>query len=223
MNSIPGKICTSCDKVKSLDDFGKNSAQQDKRHYYCRDCVKYFNGINKEKNQQYSKEYREKNKEYFKNYQKEYRKKNSVVTDTHELTSIQEKKDKKRKKQRERSKDQEYVLKRRNYMKMKYRTDIEFKLKKQFQSRLDRLFKDNDTTEKSRSLIGCTIPEFKAYLESKFLKGMSLFNYGDVWEFRRIVSFCDFQLTDEIEARKCNHYSNIEPSFIQTKDIEGVD
>jgi len=59
----------------------------------------------------------------------------------------------KRAKDKERRKNPDYIISRRYYFKKKYLTDEQFRLKKQFESKLNRLFKDNDEFEKSKELI----------------------------------------------------------------------
>ena len=213
MNPTPGKLCKFCAVEKPLTSYSKNKSQKDGYHYYCRACTKIIRDNHQERHPGYYRDYREKNKEKIKEYHREYRKKKSGV-DTQ---------DKNRRKQREKSKNPKYIAARRTYFKNKYQTDIQFKLKKQFESKLNRLLTDNDNTEKSISLLGLTIPEFKAYLEAKWLPGMEWSNYGTEWNLDRITPFCDFNLCDAMQAQSCNHYTNIQPLFIQTKMIDGVE
>ena len=223
MNSTPGKICSLCKETKSLDSFGKNKLQEDGLHYYCKSCVKNIRNAHKESNPEYYKHYRENNKERIRGYHEVYRKKHSVENDPDEISKVDDAKEKKRQQQREKSKDPEYIAARRCYFRNKYQTDMQFKLKKQFESKLNRLFTDNDVTESSKELIGLTIPEFRSYLETKFLPGMSFENYGTEWQFQRVVPFCDFNLTDPEQAKQCNHYTNIRPLLIKMKDVNGAE
>ena len=77
------------------------------------------------------------------------------------------KKQAKREKEKERGQDPD-INGRQFYFRNKYKTDAQFKLKKQFESKLNQLLRDNDTTEVSQGIIGCTIPEFKAHLEANW-------------------------------------------------------
>ena len=63
-------------------------------------------------------------------------------------------------------------------------------------------------------LIGCTIPELMAHLESKFVPGM---NWENRWQWvvdhvRPIVSF---DLSDPAQQRACFHFSNLQPLWIE--------
>lgn len=64
--------------------------------------------------------------------------------------------------------------------------------------------------------LGCTVNELKAYLESKFLPGMSWENYGfRGWHIDHIVPFCKFDLTDIEQQRAVCHYTNLQPMWWQ--------
>ena len=52
---------------------------------------------------------------------------------------------------------------------------------------------------------------------------MSWDNYGVEWNLDRIIPFCDFNLAIDEEAKKCFHYTNVQPLFIQTKIIDRVE
>jgi hypothetical protein len=59
----------------------------------------------------------------------------------------------------------------------------------QLEARLGILFQKNDTSIKSISLIGISMPEYQSYLESNFLPTMTWDNYGEEWEIDRIIPF----------------------------------
>jgi len=185
--------------------------------------MKNIREVRKEDNPEYYKEYRKNNQEKIRGYRRKYCNKNPITNDADSLSKNDDAKEKKRQQQREKSKDPEYIAARRCYFRNKYQTDMQFKLKKQFESKLNRLFTDNDVTESSKELIGLTIPEFRSYLETKFLPGMSFENYGTEWQFQRVVPFCDFNLTDPEQAKQCNHYTNIRPLLIKMKDVNGAE
>ena len=223
------KQCKLCHQQQPIEDFGKNNTQDDGLHYYCKACIKMKTERNKDKNKAYYKEWSESNKDYLSDYQKSYRKKNRDKLNEYQRNRPLEKKRKsncsEKKKLREKTRRQTEVYKReRNkYFKDKYYADIQFKIKKQLEARLRSLMLKNDTTVKSVKLIDCTIPEFKRYLESKFLPTMTWENYGELWEMDRIIPFCEFDLTQQEEQKKCMHYTNVQPMFKTTMIIEGVE
>lgn len=67
-------------------------------------------------------------------------------------------------------------------------------------------------SEKTMALIGCTITELKAHLESQFLPGMSWSNWTtDGWHIDHIRPCASFDLTDPEQQKTCFHYSNLQP------------
>lgn len=58
--------------------------------------------------------------------------------------------------------------------------------------------------------LGMSITEFRAYLEARFLPGMSWENYGK-WHIDHIRPLKSFDLTDPAQARAACHFSNLQP------------
>lgn len=64
------------------------------------------------------------------------------------------------------------------------------------------------------ALIGCTIQELCAHLESKFTDGMTWANRGHtgrVWQIDHIRPCASFDLTDPVQRAACFHYTNLQP------------
>ncbi len=60
--------------------------------------------------------------------------------------------------------------------------------------------------------LGCSIPDFKTYLEEKFIDNMSWENYGLYgWHMDHIIPLDKFDLTLEEEIKKAFHYTNMQP------------
>lgn len=62
----------------------------------------------------------------------------------------------------------------------------------------------------TNELIGCTILEYKDYLESRFLPGMSWNNRSE-WHIDHIRPCVSFDLTDPMQQKQCFHFSNTQP------------
>ncbi len=60
------------------------------------------------------------------------------------------------------------------------------------------------------ALLGCSIPDLKSYLESKFLPGMTWDNRSS-WHIDHRKACAKFDLTDVDQQRQCFHYSNLRP------------
>jgi hypothetical protein len=65
---------------------------------------------------------------------------------------------------------------------------------------------------KTFELIGCTVPELRAHLETQFLPGMTWDNWTrDGWHVDHIRPCASFDLTDPEQQRACFHYTNLQP------------
>jgi hypothetical protein len=59
--------------------------------------------------------------------------------------------------------------------------------------------------------LGCSIPELKQYLESKFQPGMSWENHGKEWHIDHIRSLVNFDLTNKKQLLEACHWTNLQP------------
>ena len=90
--------------------------------------------------------------------------------------------------------------------------EFEFKIKNIIRQRLYNSFKQRNTKE----LIGCTIPEYKKYLEEQFKEGMTWDNHGTVWYIDHIRPCASFDLRDPLQQQMCFNYKNTQP--LEVKD-----
>ena len=88
--------------------------------------------------------------------------------------------------------------------------DISFKIAKNLRSRLSKAISRNIKEGSAISNLGCTLDEFKVYLESMFAPGMSWDNYGE-WHIDHIRPLCSFDLTDLNKIKEACHYNNLQP------------
>lgn len=64
--------------------------------------------------------------------------------------------------------------------------------------------------ERTKGLLGCSIPFLRGYIEAKFEIGMTWGNYGQ-WHIDHIIPCAGFDLRDEGAQRECFNYSNLQP------------
>lgn len=189
----------------------------------------------KKKHRDYMREYtqrpgaREKNlkrkKEYYQNHKnekKEYDKKRRI--EKRELLSKQMKEYYEKNKKEIR----EY---KRVWTKEKSKTDSLFKFKRNIRSLIKESIKRTGTkkSKKTVEILGCSIEEFKQYLENKFENWMNWGNYGKCngtlmfgWDIDHIVPLVSAKT--EKEVIKLNHYTNFQPldSYINRNIKRGI-
>ena len=64
---------------------------------------------------------------------------------------------------------------------------------------------------KTVDLIGCSFDFLKKYLENRFTDKMSWANHGKYWHIHHIIPVSKFNLTNEIEQKRCFHHTNLMP------------
>lgn len=61
------------------------------------------------------------------------------------------------------------------------------------------------------ALVGCSRAHFIKHLESQFQRGMTIANYGRIWEIDHIVPCREFDLAIREQQLQCFHFSNLRP------------
>jgi hypothetical protein len=89
-------------------------------------------------------------------------------------------------------------------------TDINFKLKRRIRSRLFSAIRHEYKTGSAVADLGCSIEDFKMYIQQQFESGMNWDNYGR-WEIDHIIPLVTVDLTDRKSFLKVVHYSNMRP------------
>ncbi len=94
----------------------------------------------------------------------------------------------------------------------RYSFDIQFKIAVCLRRRLYMAVKGNHRSGLAVKELGCSIEEFKIYIESKFLPGMSWDTWSkNGWHIDHIKPLNSFDLTDQEEVKKACHYTNLQP------------
>ena len=70
-------------------------------------------------------------------------------------------------------------------------------------------------------VLGCTIDEFHAYIESLWTEGMSWDNYGYYgWHYDHIKPCASFDRDDPEDLNKCFHYTNYQPLWRKDNQVK---
>lgn len=94
----------------------------------------------------------------------------------------------------------------------KLKTNIYFKLGHNLRSRFRRALNGGYKTGSAVRDLGCSIEEFKKYIESKFKDGMTWENYGfNGWHLDHIIPLYNFDLTNREQLLKAVNYTNFQP------------
>ncbi len=102
----------------------------------------------------------------------------------------------------------------RQWMFNKRRNDAGFRILSSLRNRLYSVQKRTRYSKSASKLLGCSLEDFRIYLESKFEVGMTWGNYGKYgWHIDHIVPCALFDLTREEHRKRCFHFSNLQPMF----------
>ena len=227
------KYCKSC--CKNYIDKNNQSQYNKKYIKINKDKIKQYRKLN-ENIQKYQKEYRENNKIKNKKYQIEYRK-NNIMRDRSEYAKLYRENNKDkikeinrlyRLKNKEKIKEKVKLYRQNNkdkinknnnrYRKEKRKIDKIYYLSEKIRGIIHKSLKNNGFKKnlKTNQILGCTIIEFKFYIESKFQKWMSWENYGLYngklnygWDLDHIKPLSI--ANTEKDLYELNHYTNFQP------------
>jgi len=205
------KKCTKCEIIKPRDDFGKDKTKKDGLNYWCKSCVKEYYKANREEHLVRTSEYIKANKEKHRALVKRWCENNKEKHDKIKQAYI-EKNPNYYKDYYRANKEERY-----NYRRKQYHENPTYRLKIKFKDRLSKALKKNHKKGKTVELLGCTIQEYKLYLESLFKPEMNWENHGSVWEIDHIKPVSSFDLNLKEDQLKCFHYSNTQPLFTTTE------
>jgi hypothetical protein len=97
---------------------------------------------------------------------------------------------------------------------MLYSKSTTFKVSKLLRSRIYDAVGRSGKCASTSKLLGCSIEDFKAHLESRFQEGMSWENYSyNGWHIDHIRPCSSFDLSDPAQQRVCFHYTNLQPMW----------
>lgn len=100
----------------------------------------------------------------------------------------------------------------RDSIRKKRQADHVFRLLDNCRRRLNKVLRGKIKSNKSLNLIGCSVDELKAHLQSKFKPGMTWANHGKYgWHIDHIRPCSSFDLSKPEEQAACFHYTNLQP------------
>jgi len=106
-----------------------------------------------------------------------------------------------------------FVDKRNKYIRKKYKTDVNYYLKRTISSRIRIAIKYYSVGKKYKTteqILGCSVEKARSHIEKQFLNGMSWKN-RHLWHIDHKIPCASFDLTKKSEQKKCFHFSNLQP------------
>ena len=191
------KQCIKCKESKPFTEFNKKNSSSDGLNSSCKSCRKLYRDQNKDHIREKAKKYREENREYYVEYSRKWRENN----DTKEYYE----------------KNKKSILEsKKKYIKKRKKEDSLFRAISNLRSRLYIFCKHSSIDKRFKTMdsVDLTPVEFKLYIESLFVEGMTWDNYGkgqDRWAIDHIKPLRMAKTIDE--AYMLNHYTNLQPMW----------
>lgn len=109
------------------------------------------------------------------------------------------------------------------YKKKRWKSDLKYRITENLRGRVYKAIKAQSSLKNNTTidLVGCTIPELKNYIASKFDSKMSWSNYGE-WHIDHIIPCSKFDLTDLLQQKLCFHYTNLQPLWAKDNLRKGA-
>lgn len=92
---------------------------------------------------------------------------------------------------------------------------------KNLRTRIYLAVKRNQRAGHLPELLGCSVPELRQYLESRFKPGMNWGNYGQ-WHIDHVKPCAVFDMSKPEEQRACFHYTNLQPLWWNENVAKGA-
>lgn len=113
--------------------------------------------------------------------------------------------------------------KQRIYHNRKRQEDLQYKLKASLRTRLYIAIKRSYKNGSAIKDLGCTITEFKSYLEDLFKEDMTWDNWSrEGWHIDHKIALSSFDLTNREQFLKAVHYTNLQPLWANENRSKGA-
>lgn len=219
------KRCCKCSEIKGKEFFSKSKSTKDFLRKTCKACDKLYyqkyvsDESNVLKKRAHNRLYRKANLEKVRAGERRYQ------TSERGRETLRIRKKRFRSKNRERVRQLDKVYKSRRdrsrvretsnaWARRKYKEDINFRIRLHLRGRINKLITKSQRSGTTGNLLGCSIPELRATLESHFKVGMSWANYGKKgWHIEHHFPLSAFDLTDPIQVKIACNYRNLKPMW----------
>lgn len=109
----------------------------------------------------------------------------------------------------------EKKVKRAEYLKDRYTSDMNFRLRSLYRTRVRMYIRGGikSGNEKYQAMLGCSWDVLCEWLEMNFTEGMTWDNHGSVWHIDHTMPCSIFDFTIEENVKICFNWSNLAPMF----------
>lgn len=211
------KRCYKCKKQRLVKFFSKRSASLDGLQKICKDCANSNNHKYYKNNKSYYIDRYVSNRDILLKRNKKWNQNNQDKVKEHKRKFLKNNPDY-YSKYRELNREK-LNTKRRIRDSFRLKSDIIFKLKKNYRNRLYDYYRGKNRSKRSEEIIGLSWQEFKIYLETKFQTGMNWDNYGQ-WHIDHVIPLCSANNSKELE--KLFHYTNCQPLWAKDNMLKGA-
>jgi hypothetical protein len=99
-------------------------------------------------------------------------------------------------------------------MKVRYHTDIGYRLLALIRCRMTALMSRKVKAARTIELIGCTQEHLIKHIEMQFKEGMTWNNHGE-WHIDHIIPCASFDFNDPEQQKKCFNWTNLQPLWAE--------
>jgi hypothetical protein len=98
----------------------------------------------------------------------------------------------------------------------KFKHTPELKFKRAMRNAVKRITRIAKVKKEGRTIefLGCTMLHARKQMEKQFKKGMHWNNHGTVWHIDHIIPLSKFDLTDAMQRKRANHFTNLQPLYV---------
>ncbi len=212
----PRSVCAACKCDKPTSDFSPDRRKKNGIYSSCKACSRLV-----------ARRWYRKNKERASEQSKRSRKRNAANIAKHTRLYREKNKDRIRVRMKDwKASNRQHVseysriynkanrTKLSEYVKEKAKNDIQYRLSRQLRSRFADAVRGRQHSASAVSNLGCPIAEFKTYLSSLWLPGMSWKNWGrgpGKWHIDHVRPLSSFDLTNPDQQKIACHYTNLQP------------
>jgi len=210
------KVCRCCKQSLPLEAFHKKAMGAFGVDSLCKPCRKTKSAAkyqeNKEEIKAKTNAYKQANRDAVRTRSKEYDKKNAEKIAQRKAKYRDDNAEHIAAQKKEYHSRPEVKARRSRYHVDKKKTDLQYRLKALLRARIANCIKNNTKKGSAVADLGCSIEQFKLYIESKWQPGMTWENHNLTgWHIDHIIPLSSFDLTNRQQFLKATHYTNLQP------------